>query len=566
MRLKEGRTVFQQSGYPWGIWNNFFYNQVISVQTGIKNTNLKPLPCTPGPGKVCPEITRIFSLRSSLLKTIFLTLLLALILLPDVSGQWLDGYCYRKQITIQESQIPDGSDFTDFPVLISVSLDNDLRDEFNGGYVNNSNGWDLVFTSSDGEARLDHEVEKYVAATGEYVAWVKIPTLDHNDNTIIYLYFGYDTPASDPSTANTWSNGFVSVYHLHDDEDDALGANDGTSIGTVNETGRVLDAEDFERGDNTDRIELGNFDISTSAITISAWVRPESFAITDARIVSKATGSVDAEHWWMLSTIGDGSELRFRLKTGGTTSTYNPGVSVLNTGTWSYVTAVYDGSNMNLYHNGAVVGSGSGKTGNISTSSLVDVAIGNQPASAFGDGERPFDGRIDEVRIASTSRSGDWLTTEYNNQNSPGTFYSLGTQQTAPLNAYAGIDDDVCGSFSYTLSATPSIGDGLWTLVSGPGSVTSWGTGQTSPSTMVTVDDYGTYTFEWAETVGTCSDADSVDIDFFKKPIGQSTPATQILCSGNVITTIVLSTTNGMDGVTTYAWSRDNTTNVTGLA
>ena len=53
---------------------------------------------------------------------------------------------------------------------------------------------------------------------------------------------------------------------------------------------------------------------------------------------------------------------------------------------------------------------------------------------------------------------------------------------------------------------------------------------------------------------------------FRSEPIGQSTPATQTVCSDEAITDIVLSTTNGMDVGTTYAWSRDNTTNVTGLA
>jgi len=31
-----------------------------------------------------------------------------------------------------------------------------------------------------------------------------------------------------------------------------------------------------------------------------------------------------------------------------------------------------------------------------------------------------FDGILDEVRISSTARTQDWLTTEYNNENAPG--------------------------------------------------------------------------------------------------------------------------------------------------
>ncbi|MCD4761181.1 LamG domain-containing protein, partial [bacterium] len=39
---------------------------------------------------------------------------------------------------------------------------------------------------------------------------------------------------------------------------------------------------------------------------------------------------------------------------------------------------------------------------------------------------RYFDGYIDEVHLSSVPRSVDWISTEYNNQNSPATFYSLG--------------------------------------------------------------------------------------------------------------------------------------------
>ena len=83
-------------------------------------------------------------------------------------------------------------------------------------------GYDLVF-ADDGANQLDHEIESYNPATGAYTAWVKIPILDYDEDTEIYLYFGNTSYAGDPSTDNTWSNGFVSVYHLEDGTD-ALGA------------------------------------------------------------------------------------------------------------------------------------------------------------------------------------------------------------------------------------------------------------------------------------------------------------------------------------------------------
>ena len=49
-------------------------------------------------------------------------------------------------------------------------------------------------------------------------------------------------------------------------------------------------------------------------------------------------------------------------------------------------------------------------------------------------------------------------------------------------------------------------------------------------------------------------------------PIGVATPSIQVVCTNDAITTIVLSTSNGMDAGTTYAWSRTNTINVQGLS
>ena len=47
------------------------------------------------------------------------------------------------------------------------------------------------------------------------------------------------------------------------------------------------------------------------------------------------------------------------------------------------------------------------------------------------DDVQSFDGLIDEVRVSNAARSADWIQTEYNNQSSPSTFYSLGVNETS---------------------------------------------------------------------------------------------------------------------------------------
>ena len=101
----------------------------------------------------------------------------------------LAGYSFRKQITIDNTKVSGSTDHIDFPFLVNVT-DPDLRTTGNGGDVTNANGYDIAFTSSDGVTLMDHEIEFYAAITGEYVAWVRIPILDYDDDTEIYMYYG----------------------------------------------------------------------------------------------------------------------------------------------------------------------------------------------------------------------------------------------------------------------------------------------------------------------------------------------------------------------------------------
>jgi hypothetical protein len=115
----------------------------------------------------------------------------------------------------------------------------------------------------------------------------------------------------------------------------------------------------------------------------------------DGRLVSKADGVQDEDHYWMVSTIEQGGELRlrFRLKTNGSTTTLIAGAGPLAPETWTHVTAVYDGAEMHLYKDGTLVGS-TPKSGVVDTDPLVAVAFGDQPG-----GSRPFDGVLDELRL-----------------------------------------------------------------------------------------------------------------------------------------------------------------------
>jgi len=137
----------------------------------------------------------------------------------DVSDSWYSSsWLYRKKITIDYTQVPN-TDQTNFPVLVSKT-DVGLKSMSNGGKVNNANGYDIIFVSTDG-IKLDHEIESYDGVNGTIAMWVKVPTVSHTaPDTAIYLYYGNSSISLTQENKNgVWNDGganrFQMVQHMN---------------------------------------------------------------------------------------------------------------------------------------------------------------------------------------------------------------------------------------------------------------------------------------------------------------------------------------------------------------
>ena len=89
--------------------------------------------------------------------------------------------------------------------------------------------------------------------------------------------------------------------------------------------------------------------------------------------------------------------------------------------------------------------------------------------------------------------------------------------------ADAGTGGEVCGKDAgneFALSASPSVGTGMWTQTSGPG-VSAFSDASIANAT-VTVDTYGSYTFTWTETNGACQDSDNVMVTYYEAPVANA--------------------------------------------
>gem|GEM_PF-1427148 len=95
---------------------------------------------------------------------------------------------------------------------------------------------------------------------------------------------------------------------------------------------------------------------------------------------------------------------------------------------------------------------------------------------------------------------------------SPGSCDSVTLTIEAQPVANAGTGGNEC-DFDFVLGATPSVGLGTWTKISGSGNATF--TDDNSATATVTVDTYDTYVFRWKEVNATCSDSAEITVDFY---------------------------------------------------
>ena len=110
----------------------------------------------------------------------------------STSGWSVNGglWSRRMPITIDHTKVSGSGTLTNFPLLFSVTSSSEFKSTANGGYVALSNGTDIFFTASDGVTKINHELERYTATSGEVIAWVNVPNVYTSTNTIIYAYYG----------------------------------------------------------------------------------------------------------------------------------------------------------------------------------------------------------------------------------------------------------------------------------------------------------------------------------------------------------------------------------------
>ena len=346
------------------------------------------------------------------------------------SGAWSNGYSYRRTITIDHTKVPN-TDQANFPVLLSGTYA-DLASVGSGGNVTNVNGYDIVFTSDPaGSSALAFERESYSSTSGKVAYWVKVPTLSHSADTVIYMFYG--NPAVTVDTSNktaVWDSNYKLVYHMADNAGTAVvadsSANANNAIDTANTNAKSVTAEigtgltyanaSGDEGATSSPVTLG------TTATFSLWFKAGSFT-SYARLLETNFATS-----YYLGMNGSATKFYWIVK-GGSGAGCGDGYgsactsTALIPGTWYYITATFDGTTAKIYLNGAQEGT---DTPAAPSSQSMPLYINRYPGGGYRE-----DGAYDEVRLSSIARSSDWIAAEFANQNSPGTFFSVGAQQTS---------------------------------------------------------------------------------------------------------------------------------------
>ncbi len=338
---------------------------------------------------------------------------------------WNASWQYRQTITINHAQV--AATMTNFPVLISIS------DSYLASYAQ-SNGHDIVFTDASGN-KLNHQIERYNATTGGLTAWVQVPSLSSTTDTILYMYYGNPSASNQQNPSGVWDSNYLMVLHLSEASgtqfDSTPNGNNGVSYGGVVQgaAGQIDGGDKFANPPGNEYVQGTSSSLSLSdTYTVSMWFNATSLPAYQCLLETGVLANRVTMLWLQSGSnaiaIGHSPSTHYIMSTGVTVST----------GQWHFVEFSFNYSaspQAVLYFDGAQVSlvnsNGNGHTP--TTPGTYRVGADLQYSAGY-----TFNGAIDEARISNTVRSSAWVSTEYKNQKTPSSFYTVGALELSPAN------------------------------------------------------------------------------------------------------------------------------------
>ncbi len=367
--------------------------------------------------------------------------------LPSVTasvgvGWYNSNWQYRIKVTIQHGKV--AADDTDYPVYVDLS---DLPSAF-FSHVQ-ADGDDIRITKDDGVTECAYDLVKIDTSGQTGQIHLLIDSISSSVDTDFYVYYGYPN-ATGYGTSDTYGrdNTWPSIYKLVAHGDESSGNNLIDSTGNANFsdnntidslTGKVGNGRDLERDDNGDYFSLSNANAGhlkiTGDLTIIMWSKHEtlpqntSYDILD---FFDASGG----GYLLVTRQSPAGELRFAVRKSLTGYNVQTTGDSVTTGQWDFLMGRYDadgdGGNGLLeasINNGTIHQTTGGPT-SIDANTTTSIYIGERTWGVSPPTAYRYDGGLDEIRVIASYLSSNQITTIYNNQSNPSTFYSVGSEET----------------------------------------------------------------------------------------------------------------------------------------
>ncbi len=340
---------------------------------------------------------------------------------------------YYRSLTVDHTKV--ATNLPNFSVLVSIT-DATLKTVASGGHVQRSDGFDINFYSDSAHTtKLKWEMESYDGTAGTVVAWVKIASLSSTIDTVFYMFYGdpsITTDQSDPT--NTWDANTQGVWHMSDNAaSTTILATKGVNAVNVANTNTKTTTGQIARGLTYN----GSSDGSSSAInlsgtdklTLSFWLKWTTNASDDA-LAFEYTTNYNGQHAFIVDPNSSTSGGCFEIGMSNAGTYFSDRLtSRPSTGAWHLYHLVFnrDTPLNTVYVDGSSVALTTidhSMTGSSAFDNSTLYFMSRNKSVLFGDG------LLDEVKIVFGERVAEWITTEFNNQNDPGTFITVGTETT----------------------------------------------------------------------------------------------------------------------------------------
>ena len=321
---------------------------------------------------------------------------------------WAHACTLILNTTASGADIP--GDLFGFPILVRLTESNFDFSEAAG------DGGDIRFFKTD-NTPLPHKIERWDSWQKKAEIWVRTDTIFGASSTQkLKMYWGSKAPSEIPAAqVFDTTSGFQAVFHFAESSRHIWDATINNFYGEPGDTlsyARKTDGpigsalafngtSDYYSLPRTAESSL-NFSENNS-YTISAWVYADALDSAYHTILSKG----DFHYGLQIHNIDQWELFHFRSGSG-----WNAVRAPAAAQEWKLITGVYDNGHMLLYVDGAQVSNEILTIDTTFTGTPQDVSIGKMT----GYSDRFFAGKLDEVRISSVARNGDWIKLCYMNQ------------------------------------------------------------------------------------------------------------------------------------------------------